>query len=113
MYVASIHCIISIALRTKRRTCLKHDDKISVKTQEGFIVFEDAKTDFENQFREVKNRLPVRSGERYHVVNNEDGNNHYDNNIYAAKTISDGKFNKNRIIGYIENIKSQEYYKGS
>nr|CAG8477138.1 7988_t:CDS:2 [Entrophospora candida] len=81
-----------------------------VRTKELSTVFEDAKTDFENQFREVKNRLPVRSGERYHVVNNED-DNHYDNNIYAAKTISDGKFNKNRIIGYIENIKSQEYYK--
>ncbi|CAJ0853928.1 12966_t:CDS:2 [Entrophospora sp. SA101] len=157
-YVASIQCILSIRktdnmhyvkeldfetvikngwnrrtfvnnkhLEPNEEQVLNHNDKILIKTEEDFIevrFFEDAKTDPENQFREEKNRLPAQSGERYHVINNEDGsndhieigkscivkkirsNNRNDENIYAAKIInvSDGKFDQNRIFEYRNEI---------
>ncbi|CAJ0832051.1 12588_t:CDS:1, partial [Entrophospora sp. SA101] len=83
-----------------------------------------AKTDPYNLFIEEKNHLPAQSGEIYHVINNEDGSNDHnkigkscivkkvrsnncnDENIYAAKIINvnNGKYDKNRIIEYRNEI---------
>ncbi|CAJ0828427.1 8300_t:CDS:10 [Entrophospora sp. SA101] len=92
----------SIPLGWNDEYVLNHNDKIFIKTQGGFIeveFFEDAKI----------NHLPAQSGEKYHVVNDSNGNdktgksciikkirsnNDNDDNIYAAKIInvSDGNF---------------------
>ncbi|CAJ0848537.1 11164_t:CDS:2 [Entrophospora sp. SA101] len=116
-----------IQLKWNEEQVLNHNDLISIKVEGGFFYvqfFEDAKTDYENIIAEENNRLPAQSGERYHVINNEDDSNDHDktgktciikkvrsNNcndekIYAAKIIhvSDAKYDKNRIIEYRNEI---------
>nr|CAG8496647.1 11953_t:CDS:2 [Entrophospora candida] len=100
---------------------LNNNDKIYIKVEEDIF---DAKTNPYNRFLEEKNHLPAQSGERYHVINNEDGsnnenkigkscivkkvrsNNCSDKNIYAAKIIhvNDGNYDKTRIIEYRNEI---------
>nr|CAG8436442.1 9981_t:CDS:2 [Entrophospora candida] len=100
---------------------LNHNDKIFIKTQGGgFIVefFEDAKI----------NHLPGQSGEKYHVVNDSNGNdktgksciikkirsnNDNDDNIYAAKIInvSDGNFKYRNEIDILKTLDHENIIK--